>query len=165
MNNEAIYGSVDQSSPYNPRNWSARDWKNLGAMGAGAAALGTGIAMRKASLPTRALLAGAGAGALGYGIYDDYQAIKDLERQSATKTAADKDNQFYSNRLSRDVGMSVGLNFASNLARPASPAVAAGLKLLSGGYGVRGVYDAYKQYATRPEKTASVLETFVATIR
>lgn len=78
MNNEAIYGSVDPVSPYNPRNWSARDWKNLGVMGAGAAALGTGIAMRKASLPARALLAGAGAGALGYGIYDDYQAIKDL---------------------------------------------------------------------------------------
>ena len=165
MNNEAIYGSVAPGSPYNPRNWSARDWKNLGVMGAGAAALGTGIAMWKASLPARALLTGAGAGALGYGIYDDYQAIKDLERQSIAKTAADKDNQFYSNRLSRDVGMSVGLNFASALARPASPAVAAGLKLLSAGYGARGMYDAYKQYATRPEKTASALETFVATIR
>lgn len=96
------------------------------------------------------------------------------------KYAADKDNQFYSNRLARDVGMGFGMGLASGALNSAviplelkghtNLALAAGgLGTLTGlaglGYGVRGLYDAYKQHATRPEKTASALETFVATIR
>lgn len=96
------------------------------------------------------------------------------------KCAADKDSQFYSNRLSRDIGMGFGMGLASGaLNRAAIPLglkghtnlalAAGGLGSLAGlagtGYGVRGLYDAYKRYATRPEKTASALETFVATIR
>lgn len=96
------------------------------------------------------------------------------------KCAAEKDNQFYSDRLARDVGMGFGMGLGS--AALSSAAIPLGLKghtnlaLAAGGlgtltslaglgYGVRGLYDAYKQYATRPEKTASALETFVATIR
>ena len=96
------------------------------------------------------------------------------------KCAADKDNQFYSNRLSRDIGMGLGMALASGALNSAAVPLAlrghtnlalaaGGLGSLTGlaglGYGARGMYDAYKQYATRPEKTASALETFVATIR
>lgn len=96
------------------------------------------------------------------------------------KYAAENDNQFYSNRLSRDIGMGFGAGLAAcalntaavplALKGHANLALAAGgLRSLAGlagaGYGIRGLYDAYKQYATRPEKTASALETFVATIR
>lgn len=96
------------------------------------------------------------------------------------KCAAEKDNQFYSDRLARDVGMGFGMGLTTaalnNAAIPlwlkghTNLALAAGgLGTLTGlaglGYSARGLYDAYKQHATRPEKTASALETFVATIR
>lgn len=96
------------------------------------------------------------------------------------KCAADKDNQFYSNRLSRDVGMGFGMGLASGALNSAAiplglkghtnlALAAGGLGTLTGlaglGYSARSLYDAYKQHATRPEKTASALETFVATIR
>ena len=113
---------------------------------------------------------------------------KQKKREDAEKTAsieetgirpAEKDNQFYSNRLARDVGMGIGAGVAAETLKTiADPLVEkrdkrglalAGLAGLAGlarfGYEARGIYDAYKQYATRPEKTASALETFVATIR
>lgn len=87
------------------------------------------------------------------------------------KCAAEKDNQFYSNRLARDVGMGIATGVtARTLKDIADPLVKkrdkrglalAGLAGLAGlarfGYEARGIYDAYKQYATRPEKTASAL--------
>lgn len=111
------------------------------------------------------------ADAADYLNYYDY-----LEKQA---NEAEKDNQFYSNRLARDVGMGIATGVtAKTLKSIADPLVKkrdkrgltlAGLAGLAGlarlGYGTRGIYDAYKQYATRPEKTASALETFVATIR
>ena len=96
------------------------------------------------------------------------------------KCAAEKDNQFYSDRLARDVGMGFGMGLGSAaLSSAAIPLglkghtnlalAAGGLGTLAGlaglGYSARSLYDAYKQHATRPEKTASALETFVATIR
>ena len=85
------------------------------------------------------------------------------------KCAAEKDNQFYSNRLARDVGMGIATGVtARTLKDIADPLVKkrdkrglalAGLAGLAGlarfGYEARGIYDAYKQYATRPEKTAA----------
>lgn len=150
----------------------AKGYQNLGRQLTNIAALG---------IPAGMALAGKAS-------YDAYKAWKAKKRENAEKTAsieetsihpAEKDNQFYSNRLARDVGMGIGAGVAAHTLKDiADPLVKrrdplgltlAGLAGLAGlarfGYEARGIYDAYKQYATRPEKTASALETFVATIR
>lgn len=83
------------------------------------------------------------------------------------KTAAEVSDEYrhYSDRLSRDVGRSAALSVATpvlaggltaaGLGKPARVLYAAGM-LGNLGYGVRGLYDAYKQMKARPnEKTAA----------
>lgn len=144
----------------------AKGYNNLGRQLTNIAALGIPVGMALA----------------GKASYDGYKAWKAKRKENAEETGiypAEKDNQFYSNRLARDVGMGIGTGVAAQTLKAiADPLVKkrdkrglalAGLAELAGlahfGYGARGIYDAYKQYATRPEKTASALETFVATIR
>lgn len=89
--------------------------------------------------------------------------------------ARSEENQKYSDRLVRDVGMSSTTGVAANLLGSAAIAAsgrgksrlalglgagAAAAGLASLGYGARGLYDAYNQTKTRPEKTASAEEIY-----
>lgn len=86
------------------------------------------------------------------------------------KTAAEVSDEYrhYSDRLSRDVGMSTALSVATPIAalglgaatknfKPALALNAAGT-LGAGFYGARGIYDAYKQMKARPKEKAAAAE-------